>query len=171
MAARTLRKVFANPFVITLATACSAPQAPTQQVVPAPQAGETGGEPVVVTNPPAPKPEPSSGGEAQPAPPAQPQTYAFDQRWTVSKSGDKCVAMQRVECPKPTKAGGPMPTCNPPPPMKVACPDGWDGAAALTIVQYANQTECRVEDAPMKCPKGALCNPPPPRKVACPSFQ
>ena len=77
----------------------------------------------------------------------------------------------RVDCPKPKKAGDPVPTCNPPPPMKVACPDGWDGTSALTIVQYANQAECRIEDAPMKCPKGAMCNPPPPRKVACPTYQ
>lgn len=166
MAARAIRRVFANPFVLTVAAACSAPQSPTQQVVPSPQPSEPGGEPVVVANPPAPKQE--AGGEAQTTPP---QTFGFDQRWTVTKAGDTCTAMQHVECPKPKQAGDPVPTCNPPPPMKVACPESWDGKQALTIVQPANQTECRIEEPPMKCPPNAMCNPPPPRRVACPTWQ
>lgn len=163
--ARSPRKIFASPFVVTLAAmpACYTessppPQQPQPHVQPRPE--PTPGE-VIVTNP----PPPTEGGTAPT------QTYTFDQRWTVMKSGEACSAMARVECPKPKKPGDPVPTCNPPPPMKVACPDGWDGKAALTIVQYANQADCMIEPPPMNCPKGAMCNPPPPRKVACPTYQ
>jgi hypothetical protein len=178
MSARSPRKVFANPFVITLAAipACFTestsppPQQPQQPVTTAPAQPAPGGE-VVVANPPRPTP----GGEAQPAPagpaPGAPQTYTFDQRWTVMKSSNGCTAMQRVDCPKPTKAGGPVPTCNPPPPMKIECPADWDGKQTLAVVQYANNEKCEIERAPMKCPQGAMCNPPPPRYVACPTYK
>lgn len=160
MSARVPRRIFASPFVVTLAAipACFTESSPPPQ------------QPQVVS----PKPVEPGGQPTDPAPPAQggtAQTYTFDQRWTVMKSGDTCSAMQRVECPKPNKAGDPVPTCNPPPPMKIACPDGWDGKQALAIVQYANQANCMVEPPPIKCPKDAVCNPPPPRKVACPTFQ
>ena len=176
MAARSPRKHFANPFVVTLAAlpACFTSPSPgpssSPQVVPAPQPAQPGGEPVVVTNPPPPPAKPSSGGTAQPVD-QKPQTYAFDQRWTVSKTPTGCQAMARVECPKPKKAGDPVPTCNPPPPMKVACPDNWNGVSALTIVQHANQAECYIEGPPVRCPKDVMCNPPPPRRVACPTYQ
>jgi hypothetical protein len=165
MAARAPRKIFARPFVVTLAALPAACFSGTTspQVVPSPQPAQPGGEPAVVTDPP-----PPSGSTPTQSGPA---TYTFDQRWLVTKSGDTCSAMARVECPKPRHPGDPVPTCNPPPPMKVACPDGWDGAAALTIVQYANQATCMVEPAPVKCPPNAACNPPPPRKVACPTHQ
>jgi hypothetical protein len=78
--------------------------------------------------------------------------------------------MVDVQCPKPDKKGAPAPTCNPPPPMKYACPENWDGKSALTVVQYANSTECVIEPPPSKCPPSASCNPPPPRKVACPKY-
>jgi hypothetical protein len=159
MAARVPRRIFASPFVVTLAAtgACFSESSPP------PQQPQVSSKPV----------EPAPPVVTEPAPPAQggAQTYTFDQRWTVMKSGETCSAMQRVECPKPTTPGGPVPTCNPPPPMKIACPDGWDGKAAMTIVQYANQSTCMVEPAPINCPKNAACNPPPPRKVACPTFQ
>src|SRR6185503_17918472 len=106
----------------------------------------------VISNPPPPSPSPS--------PSQAPGTFAFDQHWTVMKSGQNCQAMARVECPKPDKPGGPVPTCNPPPPMKVACPDGWDGKEAMQIVQWANQADCFVEQAMPKCPPKAACNPP-----------
>lgn len=165
MAARSPRKIFASPFVVTLAAmpACftgSSPPPQDPQVQPRPE--PTPGE-VVVANPPPTTPGGGGTGQAQ--------TYTFDQRWTVMKSGEACSAMANVECPKAKKPGDPVPTCNPPPPMKVACPDGWDGKAALTIVQYANQESCMIEPPPMRCPKDATCNPPPPRKVACPTYQ
>ena len=173
MAARSPRKTFASPFVVTLAAipACFTgssppPQQPQPQVQPQPV--EPAPTPaVVVTNPPPPSP---GGAPAQPVD-QKPQTYDFDQRWTVSKTPNGCQAMARVECPKPKHPGDPVPTCNPPPPMKIACPDGWDGATTLTVVQYANQANCVIEPAPVKCPKNATCNPPPPRKVSCPTYQ
>ena len=162
MAARSPRKIFASSFVITVAAAACVestppPQGPQPTPAPAPAPDPS---PVVVTNPPPPGPSQAGGST---------QTYNFDQRWTVFKRPNGCEAMAKVECPKPTTPGGPVPTCNPPPPMKVACPDGWDGQDALTIVQYANQSTCMIEPPAMNCPKGATCNPPPPRKVACPT--
>lgn len=161
MAARSPRKIFASSFVVTIAacyteTATPPPQPPQQPPV-TQHPHSRPDNPDVVANPPRPSPA---------------QTYAFDQRWTISKSGDTCTAMARVDCPKPNKAGDPVPTCNPPPPMKVACPGaeaGWDGKSPLAVVQYANQAECMVEPAPVKCPPNVACNPPPPRKVACPT--
>lgn len=174
MAARAPRKLFASPFVVTLAAipACYTesappPQQPQPQPVvqrPAEPAQGSAAE-IVVANPPRPAPAPAEGTAAP-----QPQTYAFDQRWTVMKHGDKCSAMVDVDCPKPKHPGDPVPTCNPPPPMKIACPDGWDGKATLAVVQYANTAECVIEPPPMKCPPGTKCNPPPPRKVACPTY-
>ena len=170
MAARSPRKLFASSFVVTVATlpACFTssppppPAQPRQEPVAAQPAPPRPVEHSVVTNP----PHPSPGGTAQTA-----QTYAFDQRWTVMKSGETCSAMADVECPKPSKPGGPVPTCNPPPPMKIECPAGWDGKNALAVVQYANTSECVIEPGPMKCPPNTKCNPPPPRKVACPTYQ
>nr|MDQ3368925.1 hypothetical protein [Myxococcota bacterium] len=98
-----------------------------------------------------------------------PGTFSYDQRWRVTKSGDQCLAMPAVDCPKPTKAGGPVPTCNPPPPIKYSCPANIDLSAPVTVVQYANRTECETEPAAVKCPPNTACNPPPPRKVPCPS--
>ncbi|HLL24476.1 MAG TPA: hypothetical protein VK427_20235 [Kofleriaceae bacterium] len=171
------RKVFANPFVVTLATlpACFVessppPQQPQQPVATAPRPTEqTSGE-VIIANPPRPpRTEPTQTGPAPGQPTSQP--VAFDQRWTVQKRADGCQAMAQVNCPKPTKTGAPVPTCNPPPPMKIACPDGWDGTTAMTVVQYANHAHCEVERVPMDCPKGAMCKPGPPRIVSCPTWQ
>lgn len=200
MAARSPRRTFAAPFVVTLAAvpACyvdstTPPPRQPQPVVSAPQPEpDTGGE-TVMANPPRPTPAPEptpattpptkagggavvqTGGTAttpaSPAPSAPPTatTYPFDQRWTVTKSGTGCLAYAQVDCPKPAKKGDPVPTCNPPPPMAIACPDGVTASASVTVVQYANQSECMVEPAPVKCPPNVMCNPPPPRKVACPT--
>ena len=167
MAARSPRKIFASPFVVTLA-ACFTETPPPQQPTPQPSQPQPRPDVVAVENPPRPTPpptEPTQGGGA-------PTTYNFDQRWTVHKNDQgTCSAMARVDCPKPKKPGDPVPTCNPPPPMKVECPADWDGKAPLAIVQYANQSHCQVEQPPIKCPPNATCNPPPPRKVACPTYR
>src|SRR5437870_4633296 len=160
MAARAPRRIFANPFVITLAAlpACFTESSPPPQ-----QPRE-----VTPTNPPEPaQPPPSEekvvvmSNPPHPSAPATPPAVAYEQRWTVMKQGETCQAMAKVDCPKPTKAGGPMPTCNPPPPMKIACPDGFDGKTALQVVQYANTTECVIEPAMPNCPPKTACNPPP----------
>jgi hypothetical protein len=174
MAARSPRKLFATPFVVTLAAmpiaACvestPPPQQPTPTVQPQPTAPPTTPTPTqettpptetVVTNPPRPTP----------ATPAQPEAFSYEQHWTVTQSPQGCSAMPKVDCPKPEK-GKPVATCNPPPPMKYECPKDWTGAYPIAVVQYANDPTCQVERAPIKCPQGALCNPPPPTYVACP---
>ncbi|MBA2542661.1 MAG: hypothetical protein H0V17_23660 [Deltaproteobacteria bacterium] len=78
-----------------------------------------------------------------------------------------CQAMVDVQCPK-GEPGKPMPTCNPPPPIKYACPTGFEDGDTLKIVLRAGATECFVDFGPSTCPANAKCNPPPPRKVACP---
>lgn len=163
MAARTPRKMFASSFVVTVAsTACVTTSSPPPEPARPQPVTTTPTQPTEPTEPTQPT-QPTEPGGAAPA-----GTYAFDQRWTVMKSGQTCSAHANVECPKPKK-GEPMMTCNPPPPMKIECPSGWDGTNALTVVKYANQTECMVEPPPVKCPPNVACNPPPPRKTACPT--
>ena len=155
MAARAPRKLFASPFVITLA-ACgpqAQPAQPTQPTQPT--------DPMIVANPPPPAPPPTDNGTS------------VEQRWTVFKDGSACRAMTSVDCPKPKHPGDPVPTCNPPPPMKIECPAGWDGASPMTVVKYATGAECMIEPPKVSeadCPK-AKCNPPPPRKISCPTWQ
>lgn len=199
MAARTPRRSFANPFVVTLAAipACvvSSNPPPSQQ----PGSGPTAAAPSKHANPPTPGPHtnpppprykepvvddrtapPTKVGQAgttAPAPggaqpgqtqPAAPQTYNFDQKWTVMASGGSCAAYVEVNCPKPEK-GKPVATCNPPPPIKYACPPEVTAGATLTIAQYAGQAECVTVPGPVKCPANTACNPPRPRKIACPT--
>jgi hypothetical protein len=77
--------------------------------------------------------------------------------------------MLEIECPKPATPGGPVATCNPPPPVAYACPDDVTLDHALTISKLDGATECFVLDEGYTCPAGAICNPPPPRKLACPT--
>lgn len=210
MSARTPRRTFANPFVITLAaTGCYAqtgsppPHQPRPQVAhgdhdhslphtnpPPPPYQEP--IPTTVENPPRPTTTPTPAPPAtpptdtRPAPGTvvlveqtqpKPGTFNYDQRWHVMKRGATCQAMAKVECPKPTKQGGPMPTCNPPPPMKYACPPNMT-EPSLTIVQYAGATDCVIEPKAAACPPPGgtpggvkvMCNPPRPQKVACPKY-
>jgi hypothetical protein len=181
MSARQLRRSFATPFIVTLASssmvaACGPKPLPRHENPPGP-AGHT--------NPPAPEPKPTepaqpTTGEPTPAPvePATPGAPApqaakepakYEQKWTVMKfkGNADCQAMVDVNCPKPEK-GKAVPTCNPPPPIKYACPTGFADGDTLKIILRVGATECFVDFGPMKCPEGAKCNPPPPRKVACP---
>lgn len=184
MAVRQIRRVFATPFIVTLAgsslAACGPKPLPTHdhvnppgphanppppdtkpvaEQVPAEPAPDTSRPVVKNDNPPPPEPvkEPAK----------EPATY--EQRWTVMKfkGNDECSAMVDVQCPKP-EAGKPIVTCNPPPPIKYACPDGFKDGDTLKIVLRVGATDCFVDRAPISCPPNAKCNPPPPRKVACP---
>jgi hypothetical protein len=83
------------------------------------------------------------------------------------KGMSECRAYMDVRCPV-GEPGKPVPTCNPPPPIKYTCPDGFKDGDQMKIVLRAGATECFVDHGPMKCPEGAKCNPPPPRKIACP---
>jgi len=175
MAARSPRRIFGSPFVITLATipACATTTTPPPPAIaqpepgraePAPTAEPTAGPdapdaPPVVANPPRPVAPPPD------APAPAPATY--DQRWAVMKAQSGCIAIADVECPKAVP-GKPTPTCNLPPPIKYACPDGFADGETLKIVLRAGQTECMVDFGPMKCPPNTRCNPPRPRPVACP---
>lgn len=59
----------------------------------------------------------------------------------VRNSGDQCDAYVEVDCPPPDQA-----TCNPPPPMAVACPAGLAEGEQVTVVQFE-------EDGPTECPR------------------
>ncbi len=175
MSARQLRRTFATPFIITLAgsslaVACGPKPLPKHDNPPGPS---------VHSNPPAPdpKPTPETTPDTTPVPEtpkasppeAVKEPAKFESHWTVMKFKGQadCHAMVDVNCPKPEK-GKPVATCNPPPPIKYACPAGFKEGDTLKIVLRVGATECFVDREPMKCPEGAKCNPPPPRKVACP---
>jgi hypothetical protein len=172
MAARTPRRTFARPFVVTLAAAPACfvsspppqqpppPQQQPQQQPPPPEQPQP--PPVVVTNPPRPTAPP--GTAPNPPPPTTP-SYADGTRWTVFKTQNGCTAAVKVECPK-AEPGHPQPTCNPPPPRAYTCPDNVSLEVPITIV--ATGGSCFVDTGPVHCPPRVMCNPPPPRPVACP---
>lgn len=190
MSARIVRRTFAAPFVITLATACSSSSSHTpphnnppdpnwnahsdaaQPPIAEPTPGPTEPTPsvVIANNPPAPYP----GVDPQPVdktPPPKREPSQFERKWTVTKATTKgktdCYAMPEVKCPKVEK-GQPIPTCNPPAPYPYTCPPGFAAGDSLNIILRVGATECFVDRQPMKCPKGAMCNPPPPQKIVCP---
>jgi hypothetical protein len=179
MAARTPRRNFARPFVVTLAAApaCyTAPAPPPPQPPPAAPAAEAqpAPPPTIVANPPPPEsrtppPEPTPPIPRRPPnvnpPPPHDVGPADGTKWTVFKTKDGCEATFHVECPH-GEPGKPMPTCNPPPPRPYTCPPNVTLDHPITIV--ASGGTCMVEAPPMHCPAGAMCNPPPPRRVECP---
>jgi hypothetical protein len=151
---RSPRRSFTAPFVVTMVgavgsvgfTSCNPPSS------------RPGPDPLIAKNPPPPttdpQPEPSQPGE---------------QRWTVYQQGKDCFASEKFDCPKPATPGGPMPTCNPPPPIAYACPENVMVDYPYQIAQWSGETTCHVVPQPIKCPEGAICNPPPPTQVACPT--
>jgi hypothetical protein len=155
-AMRSPRRTFAAPFVITMVgaagstgfTSCNPPR-------------QTDPDPVIATGPP---PDPGSETTTDPAPPQPGET-----RWSVYKQGADCFATVAVDCPEPASPGAPVPTCNPPPPMKYTCPDGLAMDRPIEIAQWPNATTCHVVPEPMNCPPNVACNPPPLRTVACPT--
>ena len=168
MAARTPRRSFATPFVITLAaapacyvqstpgpsgpTTTTTTSAPPTTTNPTPDQPQTQGPPTtgpgpVVVNPPMP--------QSQPA--APPNT-----KWTVFKQADgACMAAFKVECQ-------PKATCNPPPPFKYECPQNVSLEKAITVASNADGSACFVDYGPVSCPPNTACNPPRPTPVACP---
>ena len=179
MAVRHIRRAFATPFIVTLAgsslAACGPKPLPKHDHV---------NPPGPHSNPPAPDTQPPVTEQTPPPvepttdkpvvkndnpPPPQPvkEPAKYEQRWTVSKFKDDCTAMVDVQCPKPEK-GKPVMTCNPPPPIKYACPADFKDGDTLKIILRVGATDCFVETGPIKCPPNAKCNPPPPRKIACP---
>jgi hypothetical protein len=156
---RIRRRRFAAPFVVTVVgaagsagfTSCNPPRPYT---APPPEVGS-----------PAPAPPDPGTANADPGAPGTPAVA--DRRWTVFKRGEECMAGIAVDCPK-GEPGRPMPTCNPPPPVKYACPEGLSFDRPITVVHYTGSDACMVEPEPMSCPAGAACNPPP-QPVSCPS--
>jgi hypothetical protein len=186
MSARSIRRTFAVPFVVTLAgaasltaVACAKKPAPLHSNPPGPTPGPHANPPApdkdpapapTTTDPAIPAPGPTADSKPDTAdsqPKKEPATY--EHRWTVSKykGNAGCQAFIDVNCPKP-EPGKAVPTCNPPPPIKYTCPDGFKEGDTLKIILRVGATECFVDRGPMKCPEGAKCNPPPPRKIACP---
>jgi len=188
MSARSPRRRFASPFVITLAAAipaCATPNSPATQPVatqlhadppPPPEAiaEPTAGEPAT----PAPNPSRVEPLHKNPPPPRPAPTMAkwpepskYEQKWYVSKAASTCNAHQDVRCPEP-EAGKPRMTCNPPAPIAYACPDSV--AAPFKIVLRVGAVDCFVDAPPFSCPTpepgkpAKTCNPPPPQRVACP---
>jgi hypothetical protein len=175
MSARAPRRHFASPFVITLASvpACTTanPTPPTQTYEPVanpPRPTEIAVEPDPEPTPP-PAPEPAPAPEPEPEP-VDAKPAARERRWTVMHpAGSKeCKAFLDSSCPSPPP-GQPMPSCNPPPPTKYACPDWLAEGETVKIVLRAGATDCFTVPAAPRCPPQTRCNPPPPRKVACPS--
>ena len=191
MAARSVRRSFASPFVVTLAAALPAAACYVQ---PAPSRSGGGGAQVTDdehapnhTNRPRPTGDqlPNTGApdhsttnagvEQAPAgnttvianPPRPVPVAKRDRRWTVTRATGTCSAYTDSSCPKPPP-GQPIPSCNPPPPMAYTCPATMADNSMMKVVQYAGQSVCQIEQPPMNCPPKAMCNPPPPQKVACP---
>lgn len=75
-------------------------------------------------------------------PPADP--YRTWNVWT-SEEGCEAVIAGADDCP-------PDASCNPPPPMEVACPEGMT-ADSITIVQAAADGPCTLGDAVVACPE------------------
>jgi len=150
--------VFANPFVITLVamTPLASTAVADPDAKPAP--------PTKTKNPPAPKPQPPQKNP----PPPKVTPVDYDQHWTVTKiKGRGCFANPEANCPK-AAPGKAVPTCNPPPPIKYACPEDLADGGSIKIVLRANTTECFLDRGNMSCPPNMKCNPPPPKQLACP---
>jgi hypothetical protein len=149
MPAHIPRRVFAAPFVITVA-ACATPDTtlPPQEPVTLPPTAD----PVATSDPTVAPPN---------DPPTDPPTGAA--MWSINRNGNSCTAMMQTTCP-------PDASCNPPPPSAYTCPPEVSRYPA-TVRRAAGSAECAVLVMPdMTCPRGAYCNPPPPHdvKVPCP---
>ncbi len=165
MSARIPRKVFATPFVVTLA-ACGGGAGGEPPQPPTPPTTE-----VTPTNPPA----PDDHVLVPTATPSATPPVAKEQTWSLSKNGKECTTVAAVDCSQPP--GQPQHTCNPPPAVKYACPAGVEIVEGTTIARPEGKTACELRRPPkyfsVDCPKGEMCNPPPPQHfepvpVPCP---
>jgi hypothetical protein len=193
MAARTPRRSFATPFVVTLAAApaCYVQSAP-QQPEPAPQQNAPG---TVVANPPRPQEQPvaqTPPPDTRPNPVVMNPPRPADPQPTPVVMNPPRPSPPVGQSPPGSISGGPAAgttwhvfktkdgceaaidvscpkgaTCNPPPPQKYDCPDGIVTGKPMTIVSEGENI-CHVAVDPPSCPKGAMCNPPRPRRVTCP---
>ncbi|MBA3462889.1 MAG: hypothetical protein H0T46_23235 [Deltaproteobacteria bacterium] len=151
MSARTLRRSFAAPFVVTIA-GCMVQSGPPPQRGPRPQPQPvTSTQPQdmgVVANPPHP------GAQVEPKP-------THEMHWTVTKEGETCRAYAAINCPANA-------ACRPAPPTDYACTPQVAHNAPMKVVRWNGSETCQIETEPMRCPPNVMCNPPPPQQVACP---
>jgi hypothetical protein len=170
MSAKTPRRTFAAPLVVTLALpvagACVVKSGPA--TTPPPGDGTT-----MHANPPRSHSDtPPTPPRADPPPPVVQQEQQQQQTppqaemrsWHVyQNSGDKsCYAVQDVGCVKGA-------TCNPPPPTKLErCPTGLEMPQGLTI-REDSANSCAIYYPMPECPPNMSCNPPRPQTIACPS--
>jgi hypothetical protein len=160
MAARTPRRSFAAPFVVTLAAtapACYVSSSPQGSAQPTPT---TQTQTQTQTQPEQPEPAPGPGGPVVMNPPMpQAPAPAAGTKWTVYRAKDGCKAAYVVDCP-----AGAM--CNPPPPSDYECPQNVSLDKPVTVA--SDGTGCFVQYEMPKCPPGVACNPPRPQPVTCP---
>jgi hypothetical protein len=167
MSAKTPRRSFAAPLVVTmalpLAGACVVKTGPATTPPP-------GGETSMHANPPGPHTNPPRPGGDTPPPVVQqeqeqqPPQQAEMRTWHVfQNSGDKsCYATLDVQCVKGA-------TCNPPPPTRLErCPSGLEMPQGLTI-REDSANSCAIYYPMPECPPNMSCNPPRPQTIACPS--
>jgi hypothetical protein len=142
--ARAPRRVFAAPFVLTLAAGC--PSTVDHRTT----------DPAPVT-----EPAPPTTPVANPPPTTPPQVEAS---WKIVVNNDgTCVAAADTQC----KPGMPA-SCNPPRPMPYTCPAGATNEHPLIIRQEADG--CVLVTPPPECKPNMMCNPPPAQKVDCPHY-
>jgi hypothetical protein len=181
MSARSPRRTFAAPLVVTVAAgalgACiiATKKEPARIITTNDgSAGNTANagsnaavDPVLPPMPPMP-PMPPRGNPPPPRAPLATRAVADrDYSWIVSKNSDgSCVAAIDVQCPT-GKPGAAVPTCNPPPPMATTCPESMQ-SPSIKVVQFKGSTTCMIQQAATACPPNTMCNPPPPTQVACP---
>lgn len=96
------------------------------------------------------------GSSNAPDPKPEPRPTPKDDRprWTLSRQGDRCTAMAQIECPPPDVA-----TCNPPPPMAIACGDLPEGATRVVEIKPGR---CVIEGGNRLLPCPVELPPPPP---------
>jgi hypothetical protein len=131
------RRAFAAPFILTIAAA-----------IPGCKSSAPKDDTIVHRNPPEPDPDPDPV-----------KGVAAYQSWTVQGNAGKCDAYFDVECPPPDEA-----TCNPPPPMVVACPAELPDGEQMRVVQLEENGPCYAEA--MECPEGGCDRTP----TECPSW-
>ncbi|MBK9034853.1 MAG: hypothetical protein IPL61_26920 [Myxococcales bacterium] len=99
----------------------------------------------------------------QPPPPIDAAVAAApSRRWDVLRRDRECLA-QDDPCARRVRAPDePIPPCNPPAPIKIACPP-------VSVVAISEQAPGTCVTVVADCDPGVKCNPPPPEPIACPT--
>ncbi|MBK7073633.1 MAG: hypothetical protein IPH44_15140 [Myxococcales bacterium] len=97
------------------------------------------------------------GSSKAPDPKPEPQPTDTRPRWTLTRQGDRCTALQQRDCP-------PGASCNPPPPFAIACADLPEGATRIVELKPGR---CVVDGGNrlVTCPVELPPPPPPPSTV------